>query len=79
MKYPIALILFELAAAISFRESTWLNKNEPPIIDIPLVTFDGAESTTFAFHELNDPVMVSCRAISINISLLARASTLSPG
>jgi len=26
-------------------------------IDIPLVTFDGAESTTFKFHELNDPVM----------------------
>jgi len=26
-------------------------------IDIPLVTFDGEESTTFKFHELNDPVM----------------------
>ena len=29
------------------------------IVDIPLVTFDGTESTTFEFHELNDPVMVS--------------------
>ena len=29
------------------------------IIDVPLVTFDGAESTTFKFHALNDPVMVS--------------------
>ena len=28
------------------------------MIDIPLVTFDGKESTTFSFHELNDPVMV---------------------
>jgi len=25
--------------------------------DIPLVTFDGAEATTFKFHALNDPVM----------------------
>lgn len=28
-------------------------------IDVPLVTFDGADSTTFKFHALNDPVMVS--------------------
>ena len=26
--------------------------------NIPLVTFDGAEGTTFKFHVLNDPVMV---------------------
>merc|ERR1712156_179436 len=26
-------------------------------VDVPLVTFDGAESTTFKFHALNDPVM----------------------
>jgi len=26
-------------------------------IDVPLVTFDGADSTTFKFHALNDPVM----------------------
>ena len=28
-------------------------------VEVPLVTFDGAESTTFKFHALNDPVMVS--------------------
>ena len=27
--------------------------------EVPLVTFDGEESTTFKFHALNDPVMVS--------------------
>ena len=32
------------------------------VIDIPLITFDHAESTTFKFHELNDPVMVSSRS-----------------
>lgn len=34
-------------------------------VDVPLVTFDGADSTTFNFHALNDPVMVSycCRLI----------------
>jgi len=26
-------------------------------VDVPLVTFDGEESTTFTFHALNDPVM----------------------
>ena len=34
-------------------------KSRSSIVDIPLVTFDGTESTTFEFHELNDPVMVS--------------------
>jgi hypothetical protein len=33
------------------------------MIDIPLVTFDHAEATTFEFHELNDPVMVSSRSV----------------
>ena len=59
MKYLVAIVLFELASAKPFIELTWLNEKEPPVIDIPLVTFDGTESTTFTFHELNDPVMVS--------------------
>ena len=70
MKYLIAIILFKLAAAKPFSESTWPNKIDPPIVDIPLVTFDGAESTTFKFHELNDPVMVSCTKSCNNISYI---------
>ena len=37
-------------------------------IEVPLVTFDGEESTTFKFHALNDPVMVSPRLHLLTIN-----------
>ena len=33
------------------------------VASIPLVTFDGAESTTFEFRALNDPVMVRSKTV----------------
>ena len=55
----IATFFVHSIHAKPFDELSLQNSNEPPLIDIPLVTFDGSESTTFKFHELNDPVMVS--------------------
>ena len=52
---------------ISANPLTRLGKNEPPIINIPLVTFNGDTSTTFKFHELNDPVMVRVTHVYIFI------------
>jgi len=51
------IIAFFFVPLISANPLTRLGKNEPPIINIPLVTFNGDTSTTFKFHELNDPVM----------------------
>ena len=54
MKYFIFLTLLPLIAGKPLDEFSKLLSN-----DVPLVTFDGAESTTFRFIELDDPVMVS--------------------
>ena len=51
-------IIFLLPILCSSK-SLYELKSHSSIVDIPLVTFDGTESTTFEFHELNDPVMVS--------------------
>ena len=53
----IAKILILLPIICSSKPLNELREHAPTI-DIPLVTFDGKESTTFDFHELNDPVMV---------------------
>ena len=56
MMYLISIILLPLAFAtplFDFHQNLQLS-----YINVPLVTFDGEESTTFKFHELNDPVMV---------------------
>ena len=44
-------------------------QNEFPV-RVPLVTFDGAEGTTFEFRELNDPVMVSNIIRRVDIPML---------
>ena len=53
----ISCILLPVVAANPLLD--FPQKSQPPYINVPLVTFDGEESTTFEFHELNDPVMVS--------------------
>ena len=42
----------------SRRKTLGLNHNNQDSDNVPLVTFDGAEGTTYKFHVLNDPVMV---------------------
>ena len=69
MNLIIALFFVPL---ISANPLTRLGKNEPPIINIPLVTFNGDTSTTFKFHELNDPVMVRVTYVYIYISFAER-------
>ena len=64
MRYLIATLLFQLAVSKPFSEIISLNEKEHTYIHIPLVTFDGGDTTTFKFHELNDPVMVSCTIVS---------------
>ena len=55
----LVVIFLTHVLAKPFDEITRRHAHEPPLIDVPLATFDGAESSTFKFHELNDPVMVS--------------------
>ena len=56
MIHLISLVLLPLSFATPLFD---FHPNlQPPYINVPLVTFDGGESTTFKFHELNDPVMV---------------------
>ena len=57
MQYLIAAFLLQLVVANPLFNTP--QKSKPPYINVPLVTFDGEDSTTFKFHELNDPVMVS--------------------
>ena len=57
MQYLIAAFLLQLVVANPLLNTP--QKLQPPYINVPLVTFDGEGSTTFKFHELNDPVMVS--------------------
>ena len=58
MNYKFEILtLLATVALIPFVNCIPVAKSSP--IDVPLVTFDGAESTTFKFHALNDPVMVS--------------------
>jgi hypothetical protein len=52
MNYYIALILLPMALGIPANKFGMVD-------DVSLVTFDGSESTTFKFTELDDPVMVS--------------------
>ena len=55
--------LFATVALLPFVNCIPVTKSSS--IDVPLVTFDGADSTTFKFHALNDPVMVSYRSCII--------------
>ena len=57
MQYLIAVFLLQLVVGNPLLNTP--QKLSPPYINVPLVTFDGEDSTTFKFHELNDPVMVS--------------------
>ena len=59
MKFLIATTLLPLIVASPLLNVLEGDNTQPPYIDVPLVTFDGKDSTTFKFHELNDPVMVS--------------------
>ena len=50
------ILIFTLLLPLAISSPVHLN-NEPTD-SVPLVTFDGAEGTTYKFHVLNDPVMV---------------------
>ena len=52
------LKIIVLLPILCSSKSLYELESHSSIVDIPLVTFDGTESTTFEFHELNDPVMV---------------------
>ena len=56
MIYLISTILLPLVLANPL--ANFHQQSQPAYINVPLVTFDGGQSTTFKFHELNDPVMV---------------------
>ena len=63
MNRVISVILLPLALStpIELRSNSHLNNKASD--NVPLVTFDGAEGTTFKFHVLNDPVMVRNRNV----------------
>ena len=54
MSILIAITLIPFVSASSID----LFRNDSLSHSVALVTFDGAEGTTFKFRELNDPVMV---------------------
>ena len=56
MIHLISIILLPLVLANPLAD--FHKQSQPSYINVPLVTFDGGQSTTFKFHELNDPVMV---------------------
>ena len=57
MYFFIAIALLPLVLTKPFEEFDKLSsKNKSD--DILLVTFDGEPTTTFAFKQMNDPVMV---------------------
>jgi len=49
--------IYLIATTVLFHVVCTVPINPSSQTDIPLVTFDGAEATTFKFHALNDPVM----------------------
>merc|ERR1711962_1391179 len=63
MKFNLLLLLLPLVYCIPIEKNNLKTEN-----DIKLVTFDGAESTTFKFIELDDPVMggVSSGTFEVN-------------
>merc|ERR1712241_1070378 len=63
MKNILALILLPLVCCVPIEKTNLKTEN-----DINLVTFDGTESTTFQFIELDDPVMggVSSGTFEVN-------------
>ena len=54
----VALLSICLAISSPVEVVSSPNFNNKDSENVPLVTFDGAEGTTFKFHVLNDPVMV---------------------
>ena len=66
MMYLLSIILLPLAFATPLFD--FHQKLQLSYINVPLVTFDGGESTTFKFHELNDPVMVRIIISHLGIS-----------
>ena len=64
--YLLSIILLPLALATPLFD--FHQKLQLSYINVPLVTFDGGESTTFEFHELNDPVMVRIIISHLGIS-----------
>ena len=52
----LLIICLAISSPVEMASSPNFNNKETE--NVPLVTFDGAEGTTFKFHVLNDPVMV---------------------
>ena len=50
-----------IGVVVSCRKGLFIesDKKQEISVRVPLITFDGAEGTTFTLRELNDPVMVS--------------------
>jgi len=49
------LLPLAISSPVQHGSAPYLNNEAPD--SVPLVTFDGAEGTTYKFHVLNDPVM----------------------
>ena len=58
MHFWVVLLLICLAISSPVEVVSSPNHNNQDSDNVPLVTFDGAEGTTYKFHVLNDPVMV---------------------
>merc|ERR1712136_338755 len=57
MHFWVVLLLICLAISSPVEVESSPNHNNQDSDNVPLVTFDGAEGTTYKFHVLNDPVM----------------------
>lgn len=58
MHISIFALLLPLAISSPVQQGSAQYLNNEASNSVPLVTFDGAEGTTYKFHVLNDPVMV---------------------